>query len=219
MRDLKIKICGMRDRGNISDVAALHPDFLGFIFYPPSSRFCGSIDPEVVRIIPEGITPVAVVVNPTEEEIIALNNRYGFTTFQLHGEESPEFCKALKDMGFNVIKAISIKDQESLDCIAGYKGMVDLLVLDTATSSRGGSGKKFDWQLLSDPAIEIDFLLSGGIGPDDAAAIRSLSLPHLAGIDLNSRFEVSPALKDPELLQVFLNELDQSKNYDLPSEG
>lgn len=207
MRDMKIKVCGMRDAANVAEVASLGPDYMGFIFYPHSPRFCGGIDPEIVRGLPEGVTPVAVTVNMPEEEILGLARIYGFRTFQLHGEESPEKCRRLRDMGYTVIKAVSVKSGESFSRFRKYEGAVDYLLIDTPTSSRGGSGLKFDWSLLEGYDLDIPFILSGGIAPGDGPEILSLSHPLMAGIDINSRFETAPALKSASLLRNFFNEL------------
>lgn len=197
----------MREPRNIAEVSSLSPDFMGFIFYPPSPRYCGDMDPDVVRSLHSDIVAVAVTVDMTEREILSLVGRYGFRAIQLHGNESPGLCRRLRDRGLFVIKAIPVKDRDRLDIVMGYEDVADLLVLDTATASKGGSGKKFDWNILAEADIRTDFLLSGGIGAGDADAIAVLEHPHLAGIDLNSRFEVSPGLKDVAMLRSFLARL------------
>ena len=206
---LRIKICGMRDRDNVADVAALHPDFMGFIFYPPSPRNCIGIDPEIISQLPAGIEPVAVTVNAPAADLLSIADRYGIRTIQLHGEESPDTCAWLKAKGLKIIKAIPIHGKESMELISRYERVADMLLLDTAAASKGGSGKKFDWNLLDEADIKTDFLLSGGIGPDDTPAIALLRHPHLIGIDINSRFESRPGYKDIELLSRFLKPLKQ----------
>lgn len=202
---LKIKVCGMRDSGNIAAVAGLHPDYMGFIFYPPSPRYCNY--PDAIGSIPEDIIAVAVTVDMSERDIIALTHRYGFKAVQLHGSETPELCRRLRGRGLTVIKAVSVKGMESLGCIRDYEGSVDMFVFDTASSSKGGSGRKFDWTLISDMDIKTDFLLSGGIGPEDADAVLSFSHPHYAGVDLNSRFEIVPGIKDAGMLEKFVRSI------------
>lgn len=204
---MKIKICGMRDPENIREVSDLKPDFMGFIFYPPSPRNFSFLSDNIVSSLPEGIMPVAVTVNIDFDRIMSIADKYGFKGVQLHGEEAPELCRQLKEAGLFVMKAISVRDSESMNDVRKYVGNVDLFVFDTATKSRGGSGKKFNWSLLENYDIPTDFLLSGGIGPEDADRILEFSHPHFAGVDLNSRFEVSPGVKSTSLLSKFLNEL------------
>lgn len=201
----------MRDPGNVMEVGALNPDYMGFIFYPPSARHCGDLAPAVVASLPAAVTPVAVSVDMEEERLAEMAHAYGFPALQLHGCESPDTCVRLRERGFTVIKAISVKGKESLKVIRRYEGCADMYVLDTATSGKGGSGRKFDWDLLVDLETETDFLLSGGISPDDAVRIMSLRHPRMAGIDLNSRFEIRPGLKDVSLLRKFLHEINEYK--------
>ncbi len=201
---MQVKICGMRDPDNIQEVAALNPDFMGFIFYPPSPRYCGNLPEDVVRNLPGSILPVAVTVDMDFDSILELVERYGFRAVQLHGNETPDLCRKLKSTGLSVIKAISVKDAESLNKVNTYLGSVDLLILDRATKSKGGSGKKFDWSLLNNADIRVGFLLSGGISSDDAAEVLSLKHPHMVGVDLNSRFEISPGIKSVSQLQNFM---------------
>lgn len=201
---MKIKVCGMRDAGNISEVAAMHPDYMGFIFYPPSQRYCSGLNPDLVKFLPGDIMPVAVTVDMSESAIISLVEKYGFKAVQLHGNESPELCGRLIDRGLTVLKAISIKGKESLRRVNDYAGAVSLFVFDTATPSKGGSGLKFDWGILEGADITTDFLLSGGIGPEDKEKILEFDHPHLIGVDLNSRFEIAPGIKDVGLLRGFM---------------
>lgn len=204
---MKVKVCGMREPENAAGVAALAPDFMGFIFYPRSPRHCGEMHPSVVEALPEEVTPVAVTVDLGEDEIMSIVERYGFRAVQLHGGEPASLCRRLRERGLTVIKAVSMKDAASLLPFREYEGAADYILLDTPTESKGGSGRKFNWELLEDYTLDIPFLLSGGIGPADAEAVLSLSHPRFAGIDLNSRFELSPALKSLPLLSGFLGQL------------
>ncbi len=204
---MKIKICGMKDTGNIAEIASLKPDYMGFIFYAPSPRNCIGIDPAVLTSLSEGINPVMVSVDMPEDEIISTANRYGFRTLQLHGNESPEMCRRLRDSGFKVIKAMGMHSEESIEELRKYEDSVDLLLLDTHTPTKGGSGKKFDWRILDAYDLQKPFMLSGGIGADDAEAILAVRHPKFEGIDLNSRFEISPGVKNKTLLNNFLSQL------------
>lgn len=203
---MKIKVCGMRDTANIAEVAALGVDYMGFIFYPPSPRNClSSISRELVESLPKGTEPVAVTVNLDERELLRIAEEYGFKALQLHGNESPSLCRSLRSHGLTVIKAFGIAEAQDFERLNEYTGCVDLFLLDTATSSHGGSGRKFDWSLLDNYRLPEPFLLSGGIGPEDWEDIAELNHPRFAGIDLNSRFEVVPGLKDTVALEKFIN--------------
>lgn len=204
---MEIKVCGMREGENMSEVAALSPDYMGFIFYPPSPRHCGGIDPDLVKGLPAGITPVAVTVNMEVDDIVGLCDKYDIRTVQLHGDESPDTCRELRQRGYRVFKAKGIRDEDSVRDLSQYEGSVDMFVLDTASAARGGSGKKFDWRLLSYYSGSAPFLLSGGIGAEDAEKLMAFEHPCFAGIDLNSRFEKSPGLKDAQLLENFFKQI------------
>ncbi len=197
----------MRDADNIADIAAIKPDYMGFIFYPPSPRCCIGIDREVIARLPEGVKPVMVCVNMNENEVLAIAHRYGFHTIQLHGNESPEMCSHLRNAGLTIIKAMGIKTIESLNTLRQYDGTIDFFLLDTQTASKGGSGKKFDWSIIDAYDLDTPFFLSGGIGPDDADAILSLVHSKFEGIDLNSRFEITPGIKNTKLLLHFISQI------------
>lgn len=195
----------MCEKDNITDVASLGIDYMGFIFYPPSPRYCiESICGDTVRALPPSVEPVAVVVDEDERKVKDLAGRFGFRTFQLHGNESPALCRRLKEQGFTILKAFGIKDKDDFRQVAKYEGCVDYFLFDTASASKGGSGKKFDWELLSDYSLATPFFLSGGIGVEDAEIIKEFHHPCFAGIDLNSRFEVSPGKKDAKALESFI---------------
>lgn len=205
---LKIKICGMKDPRNIRDVARLAPDYMGFIFFDRSPRCCKGIDRVIIASLPEGITPVMVTVNMPFDEIVDKAVSLGFTVLQLHGDESPEECRRLRENGFKVWKAIPVASADSFKGMETYVGCVDKFLLDTSSSSRGGTGKKFDWKLLDSYDFPVDFMLSGGIGEEDAPLVLELSHPRFSGIDLNSRFESSPGIKDAVRLSQFLSRIN-----------
>ena len=207
---MKVKVCGMKDAGNVASVASLKPDYMGFIFYKPSPRCCQPLDPAVVKSLPEGIEPVMVCVDMPEEEILKNVERYGFKTVQLHGHEEPELCFSLRSRGLKVVKALGMRSVESLDILRDFEGAVDLFLLDTMCATKGGSGRKFDWSILDAYDLDTDFWLSGGIGPQDGEAIRNIHHPHFKGIDLNSRFETAPGIKDADLLSTFFNVLNRN---------
>lgn len=197
----------MRDAGNITEVAKLRPDFMGFIFFKHSPRCCEGINPKEIRKLPEEVKPVMVSVDMTEDEILRDVERYGFPIVQLHGHESPELCFSLRNRGLKVLKAMGMRSAESIENLKDFEGAVDAFLLDTLCPGKGGSGKKFDWGILDAYDLNEDFYLSGGIGPQDAEALLALSHPKFKGIDLNSRFETAPGIKDLALLRQFLGEI------------
>lgn len=208
---MKIKVCGMRERENMAAVGQLPIDYMGFIFYPPSPRYAGSLAPEVLeQALPGRVKRVGVFVNEEVEAVQATAARYGLHAVQLHGAETPDRCAALRASGLEVIKAFSIAGAEDLEACALYEGTCDCFLFDTKTPLYGGSGRQYDWNLLSSYVGPTPFLLSGGIGEEDAARLRAFSHPRCLGIDLNSRFEQHPGLKDVSRLHGFLEELRNS---------
>ncbi len=193
----------MRERENINDVAALGVDLIGFIYYPKSPRYVG----EVVVPTPSGIGRVGVFVNESEERIVEIANQAGLTHIQLHGTESTEMCDNLRNRGYKIIKALSIGAASDFERASLYDGHVDMLLFDTKCVGYGGSGEQFDWSLLDSYRGATPFMLSGGIGSESAAAIQTLHHPMFVGVDLNSRFEVAPAMKDITKLKTFITNL------------
>ena len=204
-RKLKIKVCGMREPANVRMVAATDPDYMGFIFFGRSPRYCGETATEALAALPETVTPVMVTVNMPLQEILEISGRLGIGTIQLHGDETPEMCRELKSTGKMVWKAFPIVSEESFGKMSPYCDVVDMFLLDTSTKARGGSGRKFDWTLLNKYNLPVDFMLSGGIGEGDADEILKLDIERLAGIDLNSRFELDAGIKDAGKLQEFIS--------------
>ncbi len=212
--EMMIKVCGLKDADNIRQVAALTPMMMGFIFFRDSPRYAGDLDPEVVRSLPEFVRRVGVFVNATADEIRETCARYGINILQLHGDESPEFCRALRESGFTVFKAIAVGSPDDLEPLAGYQGCVDMFVFDTKSPLRGGSGQQFDHTILENYDLDIPYLLGGGIGPDDIPVIVAAMRPHMAGIDINSRFEVSPGVKNLRMLINFILSLRTYNEYE-----
>lgn len=198
-----IKVCGMKDGENIRQVEQLRPTMMGFIFYPPSPRYCG-IKPDY---LPQHTQRVGVFVDAElaliKEKIFDFQLDY----IQLHGHETPAFCQELKAINIGVIKAIAVSCEADLWVAEAYQDVCDYLLFDTKTPQQGGSGKQFNWNLLSAYTGHTPFLLSGGIGTDDAEKLKKFHHPMLAGYDLNSRFELQPGIKDNRLLQTFKEQL------------
>lgn len=202
-----VKICGMKIPSNILAVAALKPDFMGFIFYPKSPRYAEHLDKVTLDLLPRSIKKIGVFVNETLENVLTTIYKYKLDAVQLHGTEMSEECKVLREAGYIVIKAFPIAGADNFKVTKKYEGTCDYFLFDAKTDVYGGSGQKFDWNILNEYTGETPFLLSGGIAPDDAKAILKIVHPKFAGIDLNSKFELSPGLKNLDLLCSFLREL------------
>jgi len=200
------KVCGMLEEANILSVAQLQPDMIGFIFYKPSPRCVpdGFTLPE----IDNGIHKVGVFVDAPYEEIIFQVDKLRLDYVQLHGNESPETCKQLQEQGIKVIKVfavgISLPDYW---VTVPYLLYCDYFLLDTHSAKKGGSGLKFDWSLLEAYEFKKPILLSGGIGPEDALTIKNLPEGTIAGVDLNSKFEIRPGRKDVESINQFFEKI------------
>ena len=201
-----VKVCGMTEGENIRDIESLGVDLIGFIFYPGSPRYVR----EVPSYLPRRAGRVGVFVDATREEILRRHDTFRFDYIQLHGSESPEFCSRLREQdGLRVIKAFGIADEDVRNTVAGYESSCDLFLFDTKTPGHGGSGKRFDWSIMDDYEEKTHFILSGGLGLDTVQTLRSFIYPYLAGFDLNSCFETAPGIKDPELMEIFLENLQR----------
>lgn len=195
-----VKICGMRDADNIREIERLGIDWMGFIFYEGSAR-------HILRkpaYLPDKARRVGVFVNERPERIVEIVADFDLSFIQLHGDETPETCRILRTAGQSLIKAFPIASEKDFQATEPFESLCDYYLFDTKTSGYGGSGTSFDWSLLRHYHGTTPFLLSGGIGPDDAEAILKLRHPRFAGIDLNSRFEIVPGRKDPETVRNFL---------------
>ena len=207
----------MRDADNIRDISALGVDMIGLIFYPPSPRYVQQFS-SGAGIIPDyapdmGKTPlrVGVFVDDMPQNIVTRVYNYKLDYIQLHGNEPRETLENLRATidpdikpKIKIIKAISVSSAEDIKKYKEYVGAADLFLFDTKCKTVGGSGELFDWQVLQAYDGDVPFLLSGGIGPDDAERIKNFHHPKCIGIDLNSKFEIEPALKDVEKLKQFL---------------
>jgi len=198
-----IKVCGMRDSKNIQQVEELRPDWLGFIFWPKSSRYVSTF-PEYM---PTHAKRVGEFVDEDIETVRQTAHDYALDIIQLHGQESPEYAAQLRE--WEVVKAISVSSREDIMTYQSYEGHVDYFLFDTKCKTVGGSGQHFDWQVLDAYDGQTPFLLSGGIGPDDAERVSTFRHPQCIGIDLNSRFETAPGLKDIHKLKEFIKKLRQ----------
>ncbi|MDD4191062.1 MAG: phosphoribosylanthranilate isomerase [Mangrovibacterium sp.] len=205
---MKIKVCGMRDPENIGQVCEAGPDFLGFIVHRASPRDVGeNPDPAIFDRIPAHIRKTGVFVDKECASLIRFCKKYGFFAAQLHGNESPRDCGAVRKSGLTVIKAFSLHEAFDFRVLERYAETADFFLFDTKGGLRGGTGLKFNWQILGRYRLAVPFFLSGGIRPDDAGALRKLSHPKLYAIDINSGFETAPALKDAGKVSRFIEEI------------
>lgn len=193
---MKIKICGMRESDNIRQIAALQPDFLGFIFYEKSKRFISIEEFLLLKTDFIGINKVAVFVNESIKNIIRIVTLGNFKYLQLHGDEAPEFCEELKYLDFKIIKAFGINEQFDFHRLNEYVAVCDYFLFDTQCNKYGGSGKKFDWNLLDKYKLQTPIFLSGGLEVSDIETVKNLSnqLPYC--LDFNSKLEEKPGLKN-----------------------
>lgn len=192
----------MRDSENIRAIEQTKADLMGFIFHPKSPRFV----PSLPEYMPKKQKRVGVFVNASLEQILAKAQKFSLEYIQLHGDEPPAFCSELKNRGLKVIRAQRIANADDIIRAESYN-MADLMIFDTKTELYGGSGKKFNWQLLENYKGCVPFLLSGGIRSDTFEEIKAFFHPQFAGIDLNSGFEISPALKDVGKLNNFIEKI------------
>lgn len=201
-----VKVCGMADAEIMHQLAKLKPDMLGFIFYPRSPRFVeGKIDPAELRKLPSSILKTGVFVNANLNDILEKASIYQLQAIQLHGSESIELCQSLHEKGFVVLKAFNLNKKNDYEAYAPY---CNYFLFDTPSEQHGGTGEKFDWSLLESYKCEIPFLLSGGIGPNDAEEVLQINHPMMAGIDINSKFEMAPGIKDFGKIESFLNKIN-----------
>jgi len=218
---MKIKVCGMKYPENISEVAHLGPDYLGFIFWEPSARFFdGSMDN-----VPNNIKKVGVFVDADLEKIIETIRKYKLQAVQLHGKESPEFCKELRYATLTgsdspikqieIIKVFSIQDDFDFEILTPYEAVCDYYLFDTKGKLPGGNGYTFSWEVLKNYPSQKPYFLSGGIGLGESGKIKEfLKRPeskYCYAIDLNSKFERKPGLKDVDELMKFKEEVLSSE--------
>jgi phosphoribosylanthranilate isomerase len=210
---MKIKVCGMTDPLNVEEVSRLNPDYIGFILYKNSPRY---VDIEtaarLAAIIPETIIKTGVLVDETLENAIRIARSGIFDLLQLHGNEIVEYCARLSEE-ISIMKAFRIDGHLPSD-MCNYIPFCKMFLFDSAGEKFGGSGKKFNHSLLGEYACENEFMLGGGISADDHEYLKTVKNEKLAGIDLNSRFETRPGIKNINLLKEFIDKIrkDDGKN-------
>ena len=202
---IQIKICGMKFPENISEIALLRPDYLGFIFYEKSPRNFENVIPALYK----SIQKVGVFVNAPLEEIVEKVKQYDLDLVQLHGDESPEFCQLLQQNKYKVIKAFSIDNQFNFNTLNNYNNYCDYFLFDTKGTNYGGNGITFDWSVLENYHLDKLYFLSGGIGTENIQEVKSFLTSTFAknciAIDCNSKLELSPGLKSIEKTKQLLN--------------
>lgn len=201
---MKLKICGMKYPDNASAVAALAPDYMGFIFYKPSKRYCAeTLSPEFIKALPVSIIKTGVFVNESLEEVLHICTTYGFNAVQLHGHETPDFCLSCKEAGLQVIKVFHVGETMDWSILEPYKKAADYFLFDTKTPEYGGSGNRFNWRLLKEYDNEVPLFLSGGVDEHILEALDVLKNVNIYALDINSRFELEPGLKNVERIKKF----------------
>lgn len=197
---LKMKVCGMRDAENINGLVKIAPDFMGMIFYDQSPRYVRHIAAEVIESIPPSIKKTGVFVNADFSEIMKAVLSYQLQAVQLHGDEEVSLVKRLRNEGLIVIKVFRIMDQLP-DLLDDFEGEVDYFLFDTRAKAYGGTGHHFDWSALKKYKHQTPYFLSGGLRIEDIQEIKSLKLPRLVGLDVNSKFETAPGMKDLNMVR------------------
>ncbi|NJN42496.1 MAG: phosphoribosylanthranilate isomerase [Flammeovirgaceae bacterium] len=206
MATFEIKVCGMRSRENILEIASYHPDYLGFIFYKNSPRFVG----ENFQIPPElspSIKRVGVFVNESTDLILEQAATHRLEYIQLHGDETPDQCQLLKENGLRVIKVFGVDRKFEREVVKPFEACVDYFLFDSKGKHPGGNGIPFDWQTLNNYQGSTPFFLSGGINPENVGLISRLKFPNLVAIDVNSGVEDSPGIKNKDKLKELLSKI------------
>ncbi|GGH40099.1 phosphoribosylanthranilate isomerase [Mangrovimonas yunxiaonensis] len=211
---MNLKICGMKYNDNLLEAAALRPNYLGFIFYEKSQRYFNGTIPK----LPKNIKKTGVFVNAHSNTIKTQITKHDLQAVQLHGQEPPELCAALKQSRVEVIKAFSIKDTFNFQQLEAYETFVDFFLFDTKGKLPGGNGTTFNWEVLKHYPATTPYFLSGGIGLNSIEALNGFlkhsSAKHCYGLDVNSQFEIEPGLKDIELLKTFKQNMPTGTGYE-----
>jgi len=208
---MKVKVCGITSVDQLSALQEFGVDYAGFIFYLKSARYAGEkLEKHQKEIQTFSIAKVGVFVNEDVEEVKRKIRRFGLSAVQLHGDEDAAYCKSLMPFA-QVIKVFRLNNETDLKTsLFPFKEACHFYLFDTDTKSYGGSGQKFNWQMLEGTNIDKPFFLSGGIGPDDVEKLKTFQNPFLAAVDVNSRFELEPGIKDLNAVQQFLKNIKQA---------
>jgi phosphoribosylanthranilate isomerase len=208
---MRIKVCGMTQAEQVDQIAELGVTFAGMIFYPKSPRYVFKhMTTTEIRKITQ-INKVGVFVNATVEEVLHMVDECRLHMVQLHGDESPKYCEKIADY-VSVVKAFRMSDNDSVDwMIRPYMEMCDMFMFDTMGAGYGGTGKKFDWSMLNNVEVGKPFFLSGGIELGDGEKLKEFAKEPVAkalfAVDINSKFEISPGVKDIGKVKAFCEEV------------
>jgi phosphoribosylanthranilate isomerase len=212
---MRTKVCGMTNAEQVMQLDEMGVEFAGFIFYPKSPRYAYRFmpRPEIKKIRGKSINKVGVFVNADVEELLQTVDDCGLYLVQLHGDETPKYCERVANY-VTVIKTFRLRENENVPWkIKDYIDIADMFLFDTDSTAYGGTGKKFNWDMLKGLNIGKPFFLSGGIGSGDLEALTAFSKDPVAkdlfSIDVNSRFEISPGIKDMEKLKQFIPAVKQ----------
>lgn len=209
---MKIKVCGMRDAYNVAQVGQLPINYMGFIFYPPSARFVGEdFNEDVPKSVPRTVKKIGVFVNASTEDVLQNARRYNLDGVQLHGTEDPRICEQIKCQGLTIIKTFGIDDNFDFAKVKQYYNACDYLLFDTKSPIHGGTGIKFNWAILRGYDNKLPIFLSGGIAIDDIPSIKEMSWLNIHSLDINSKFELQPGLKDVEKVRAFVSCINEIK--------
>ncbi len=198
---------------NVQAVAALQPDYLGFIFYPKSARYCtDTLNYETIAAIQFPVQKVGVFVNETIKEVIRISTSYEMDVIQLHGDETVEYCENLKLLDFRIIKAFGIDERFDFSVLNEYEEVCDYFLFDTKSSTYGGTGQKFNWSLLNQYQLQKPVFLSGGLDIADIPSVYDLikDIP-VHALDFNSKLELEPGRKDVEKCSILIDTLRNRK--------
>jgi phosphoribosylanthranilate isomerase len=203
-KQYKIKVCGMRNRQNITQLLSLKPDYMGFIFYSGSKRF---FDQSLEGIRFENTRKTGVFVNENLDYVLNTASKHKLDAIQLHGQEPPDYCYKIQQKGYEIIKAFAIDENFDFTQTSFYIEVTDLFIFDAKGKQPGGNGIRFNWSKLKEYSFSHPFLLSGGIGDEHLEEILEFTHPSMVGVDLNSGFEIEPGLKDISKLNLFIHNL------------
>jgi phosphoribosylanthranilate isomerase len=210
---MKVKVCGLNDVSNVTEVLQLQPSFIGFIFYDKSPRNCTMAAPVVRDLKLNGTKKVGVFVNEPKDKLLRTVNEFGLDYVQLHGGEPVAYCKALITAGLKLIKVFSIDDSFDMNDTSAFQ-FCDYLLFDTKGKNPGGNGTQFNWDMLNKYKGNIPFILSGGLELMHLSSLQEISqsYPLLSVLDINSKFEIKPGLKNIDLVGEFINGINMNKH-------
>ena len=207
---MQLKVCGMRDPENIRQLLQLKPDYMGFIFYDKSPRHVGEdLAESLLKSFPSHTQKVGVFVNAPIEYLKARVSQYELDLVQLHGDESVDYVAELYAVGISVMKVFSVGESFDFSILGQYNPFVEFFLFDTKGKARGGTGKTFDWNILKGYDLEVPFFLSGGIDLTNLSDLEALEGLPVHALDVNSRFELAPGLKDIEKVTRLTEELNK----------